>query len=117
MWRRSSRCAAAAYTALDPVVRGRCQKTRVGVGVRRRELLGQCATPAYRRAYVGQQFVEMLEVKGRDAQSAVNARGRSLDPLEVQHHVDIFVHLGGGRLLRQLAVAVAHQPIRGHLGA
>jgi len=52
---------------LHLVIRSRGHETGIGVGIRRREFLNQWATPAYRRTHVGQQFVEMFEMVGRDA--------------------------------------------------
>src|SRR5258707_1168591 len=68
-------------------------------------------------AYVSQQFVEMLEMIGCDAQTAIPAWRGTLQALEVQHHGNVLAHLGGGRLPRQLAVGIAYQPVRGEVSA
>ena len=81
------------------------------------EFFRQRAAPAYFRTHIGQQFVEMPEMVGRDAESTIYARGWPLDPLEVQHHIHVLMHFGCGRLLHKLAVAIAHQPVGGHLRA
>jgi len=35
----------------------------------------------------------------------------------MQHQLDVVAHLALARLMRELAVGIAHQPVRGHVGA
>ena len=68
-------------------------------------------------ADVGHQLVEMAIVIGRDAQAAIDAGGRPLHALEVQHHLDVVAHLLRRRLVGELPVGIAHQPVCGEIGA
>ena len=85
---------------------------RVGIA----ELLDrQVGTFLFRRAHIGQQFIEMFEVKKvPNTGHKIWAAGRSL--LSIQHHVDVCVHLGRAGLIGQLTIGVADQPIGDHLG-
>ncbi|MCK1541236.1 hypothetical protein IVB12_04360 [Bradyrhizobium sp. 179] len=93
------------------------QELGIGIRIRRREAPLEPAALLVLRADVGHQLVEMTVVIGRDAQAAIDARGRPFDTLEVQHHLDVVAHLRCRRLFGELPVRIAHQPVGGEIGA
>lgn len=66
-------------------------------------------------ANIVDELVKVLEMKRGHAQPSVDCGRRPFSSFKLQHQIDALLHLAGRRLLRQLAISVSHQPLRGQI--